>query len=279
MQATIKFITKELNPLYTKYEVQGFIRLIMESVCGLTFSEIALKKFRQIKNTEKQKINSIIIRLKKHEPIQYILGRKEFYNLNFKVNPSVLIPRQETEELVEWVLKSDIKKKALVLDIGTGSGCIAVSLKKKRHDFKMVAIDISKTALATAIENAQVNKTNINFFVADIEDSETLKKEMFDVIISNPPYVRESEKALMNRNVLKYEPEQALFVEDKDPLKFYRIIVDFASNQLNSGGLLFFEINEALSDETANLLKGSFRNIKIRNDINGKPRMIKAKKQ
>jgi len=279
MQATINYIAEELKHYYPEKEVKGIIRLIFDAACGLAYSDMVLKNFRPLKSTEKERIYKIVERLKKSEPIQYILGETEFYGLKFRVNPSVLIPRQETEELVDWSLKSGIKQGAIVLDIGTGSGCIAVSVKKNRSGWKVTATDISEEAVAIAKENAKLNSVEIELLISDINNPMELSDMMFDVIISNPPYVREGEKAAMGKNVLLYEPENALFVPDSDPLKFYRIIARFASKKLKQDGLLFLEINEALCNETIALLKTGFINIEYREDINGKPRMIKAQKK
>jgi release factor glutamine methyltransferase len=278
MQATIKFITEELNPLYPEKEVEGFIRLIMESACDLSFTQFALKQYRVLTEEEFKKIKKIVTRLKRFEPIQYILGEAEFYGLKFNVDPSVLIPRQETEELVDWVLKSEIKSGLKVLDIGTGSGCIAISIKKERPDLDVTAVDISEKALVVARENAQLNQAGIKFYLEDILNPVLIISEKYDVIVSNPPYIRESGKVVMSLNILDYEPESALFVPDSDPLKFYTSISDFAFKNLKPEGFLFFEINETLSSETTNLLEINFCNIELRKDINGKFRMIKAQK-
>ena len=278
MQATIKFITEELNSLYPEGEIKGFIRLIMESACGLSLTQMATEQLKEISTDGRARITEIVERLKKYEPIQYILGETEFFGLRFNVNPSVMIPRQETEELVDWVLKTNPGNGIHVCDIGTGSGCIAISLKKNRRDLKVTAFDISEDAIGIAGENAVRNHVEINFLCKDILKPEGLNGTDYEIIVSNPPYVRESEKILMSRNVLDYEPGSAIFVPDSDPLRYYRFISLFASEKLLTGGFLFLEINEALENETVSLLNSRFCNIEVRNDLNGKPRMIKAQK-
>jgi len=217
-------------------------------------------------------------RLIQFEPIKYILGETEFYGLRLKVNPAVLIPRPETEELVDWIIHDCNVQNPVILDIGTGSGCIPIALSKNLIGATIESWDISNEALMVARMNAEINKVNIDFIYADVlRLTHPAQKQEFDIIVSNPPYITESEQLLMLKNVLDYEPHVALFVPTADPLIFYRKIADIAITQLNSGGKLFFEINEQFGNETADLLslKG-FKNIVLRKDINGKNRMIKA---
>ena len=277
MQAVIQYIEKELQGLYPKTEIQGLIRLIIEHFYGLSYTQFLLRNNEKSGDNEISEIKLLVERLKKFEPVQYILGITEFYGLKLKVNPSVLIPRPETEELVHWVLNSEITKFPKIIDIGTGSGCIALALKSKMPEAKVTAVDISTEALQTAEKNAIQNNLDINFIKADIFDWEKLKWENFDVIISNPPYVRELEKVKMEPNVLNYEPSAALFVPDADPLIFYEVIAGFAKKYLKKNGFLFFEINEALTSEVESLLiETGFSNIEIRKDINGKSRMMRC---
>ena len=230
---------------------------------------------------EDEKFQKAIFRLKIHEPIQYIIGETEFYGLPFKVNKHTLIPRPETEELVEWIYIEFSNQQSTInnqqfLDIGTGTGCIAISLAKNLPNAKVSALDISEEALKIAQQNAEMNKVKIDFFQTDILAAETLPKK-YDVIISNPPYVRELEKKQMQQNVLKHEPESALYVSNEDPLLFYRAISHLAKKHLNPEGKLFFEINEYLADELTALLEGEgFKNIQVKKDIFGKDRMIKC---
>jgi release factor glutamine methyltransferase len=218
------------------------------------------------------------------KPIQYILGTAEFYRMKLKVNPNVLIPRPETEELVEWILTSvaDSSKNLNILDVGTGSGCIAIALKKYLPKSTVAAVDISAAALQTAKENAQNNEVEVNFITADIlahAETALLNGQQFDVVVSNPPYIKEDEKPEMHENVLANEPHDALFVSNDNPLLFYKAIADFAQTKLVKNGLLFFEINEYLAKETIEMLDGKgFTDIVLKNDMQGKDRMVMAKR-
>ncbi len=269
---------ESLKGLYPSEEIQSFFNILSEKYLNLSRIEIALNRDRRLTETEAEKFQKAILRLQNHEPIQYIIGETEFYGLPFKVNTHTLIPRPETEELVEWILSGFPPSGARgILDIGTGSGCIAISLAKNLPNAKISALDISEEALKIAEANAKLNKVEVNFFQTDILAAETLPKK-YDVIVSNPPYVRELEKKQMQQNVLKYEPHSALYVKDEDPLLFYRAISRLAKNHLNPGGKLFFEINEYLAYEMTELLKAAgFKNIEIKKDIYGKDRMLKCK--
>ena len=275
MKATIQFINSELHGLYPVSEIEGFTRIIFESVCGWSFTRQLVKKHEKIQEPDFLKIQEIITRLKTFEPIQYILGETEFFGLRLMVNPSVLIPRPETEELVDWIVRSDLPPDSRILDIGTGSGCIALALKSVLKNAAVSGIDISEKALETAHENAAKNKLDVRFNQSDILKNDNSNNEVYDVIVSNPPYIRESEKLLMLPNVLEYEPGNALFVPDSDPLVFYRSIAAFAIKNLSENGKLFLEINENLGHEMKNMLVDfGFCNIEIRKDINEKNRMI-----
>lgn len=275
MKATIQYINSELGGFYPVSEIEGFSRIIFEVICGLSFTEQVTKKHEQISLSDFEKIKVIISRLKNFEPIQYILGETEFYGLKIVVNPSVLIPRPETEELVQWILKSKFAEYSKILDIGTGSGCIVLAIKMELKNAEVFGTDISEKALEVARQNAIKNHLDVDFFQADILRWEESEWKTFDIIVSNPPYIRESEKLLMHSNVLSYEPENALFISDSDPLVFYRSIAAFAKRYLFENGLLFFEINENLGSEMYEMLIDSgFSEIEIRKDINGKNRMI-----
>jgi len=269
---------KTLSELYPSEEIQSFFNILSEKYLNLSRIEIALNRDRRLTETEAEKFQKAILRLQNHEPVQYIIGETEFYGLPFKVNKHTLIPRPETEELVEWILSGFPPSGARgILDIGTGSGCIAISLAKNLPNAKISALDISEEALKIAEANAKLNKVEVNFFQTDILAAETLPKK-YDVIVSNPPYVRELEKKQMQQNVLKYEPHSALYVKDEDPLLFYRAISRLAKKHLNPNGKLFFEINEYLAYEMTELLKAEgFKNIEIKKDIYGKDRMLKCK--
>jgi release factor glutamine methyltransferase len=216
-----------------------------------------------------EKIKTVLQELSTGKPLQYVQGHTEFYGLPFKVNPSVLIPRPETEELVEWVLNGAFPQSAInILDIGTGSGCIAISLKKNLPQANVWAIDISAAALETAKQNAELNNLTHN---------SQLTTHNYNIIVSNPPYVTPTDKDLMHTNVTDFEPHTALFVPQDDPLLFYKAIADLAADKLATGGLLFFEINESYGDETVEMLKSKlFQNIELRKDMSGRDRMIKA---
>lgn len=272
---------KELNNKYQSTEIDSFFYLLSEAYVNQKRVDIALNPNQEINLKKTQSFNTALDLLKKDTPIQYILGTTEFYGLNFHVNESVLIPRPETEELVNWVLKivqeKKLNQKALsILDIGTGSGCIPISLAKNILNAKIWALDLSKNALKTAQSNAVLNKVDITFIEQDILKTSDLKLQ-FDIIVSNPPYVTHLEKKLMQNNVISHEPHLALFVEDNEPLIFYNKIADIALKNLNPHGYLFFEINQAFGKETIQLLKEkNFKNIELKKDIFGVDRMIKC---
>jgi len=219
-------------------------------------------------------IKQMIYELKENRPIQYILQEAEFFGLRFKVNKDTLIPRPETKELVEWVLKEDFSS---ALDIGTGSGCIAISLAKNTNAL-ITAIDVSEPALNIAKQNSKINRVKINFLHQDIFNTSILPKA--DIIVSNPPYILESEKNIMSDNIVKYEPNKALFVSDNDPILFYKKIGYLALKSLNCGGKLFFEINERFGNNIIEMLtEVGFVDIELKKDINDKDRMVKAIKK
>jgi release factor glutamine methyltransferase len=266
----------KLEKLYGKTEAQSLSFLLMEYLFNLTRTEILSGKLL----SPDQKIiqlNEFTVRLNRSEPLQYIIGQTEFYGYHFNVSPSVLIPRPETEELVDLIIKENKNIRPLsILDIGTGSGCIAITLKKTIPEATVYALDVSIKALEVAKQNAQQNKTEINFIESDILSSQTPIPQT-NLIVSNPPYVMHSEKELMKENVLAHEPSLALFVEDHDPLLFYRTISEKAKKNLLPKGKLYFEINEQFGNETAMLLeKADFKNIKILKDLSEKDRMVRG---
>jgi release factor glutamine methyltransferase len=271
---------QELSPIYDAGEAESFFYLILEEKHQMRRIDLALNPDLIFSNEEIQFWNSILEQLQKEIPIQYLLGTTSFYGLNFEVNPSVLIPRPETEELVEWVIGDYFvprqDKDLKILDIGTGSGCIAISLAKNIPNAQVFAIDVSETALATAQKNAKINEINVTFIQKNILETDDLEQQ-FDIIVSNPPYVRELEKREIKKNVLDNEPHLALFVDDNDALLFYKKIAELALKNLSQNGQLFFEINQYLGKEMIDLLeKMSFKNIELRQDIYGNDRMIKA---
>ncbi|QDO95610.1 peptide chain release factor N(5)-glutamine methyltransferase [Formosa sediminum] len=273
-----------LDAEYDSREVDHFFYMICEYYFSFKRITLALEPDYSITEAEAVPVFNALESLKKHEPIQYVLKSTEFMGLEFKVNNAVLIPRPETEELVAWIIESDlhkIKKPIRILDIGTGSGCIAISLAKRFEHAEVFAVDVSEDALEVAKQNAVLNKVKVNFVYADILTVDTYEnanfKLPFDVIVSNPPYVRELEKLQMKSNVLKHEPHLALFVDDHDPLKFYKAITKLAQTHLVNNGVLFFEINEFLGDEMVDLLKQyKFAHVELRQDMFKRNRMIKG---
>jgi len=274
----IGFIKESLKEIYHETEIQSFIWIIFEKLMNFSKTDLHLAQDTKLSHSVISEIEKITGRLKKQEPIQYILGETEFYDLKFNVNPAVLIPRPETEELVHWIINDQPGFKGSILDIGTGSGCIPVSLAKNIPDATVFAIDISEEALNTAAQNASLNEVTVYFMQMDILAGQNSSLDnKLDIIVSNPPYVRDSEKKMMQDNVLDHEPHLALFVPDNEALKFYDAIASFAIGNLKPKGFLYLEINEYLSAETAVLLESrNFVNIEIRKDINGRARMIKA---
>ncbi len=279
MQKTIQYIKTELAAYYPETEISGFVRLLSESVLSMSYTDMILKKDRIVTAEESNSIAEIVDRLKKHEPIQYILGEAEFFGLTLEVNPAVLIPRPETEELVHLIVKSQLPSQAKILDIGTGSGCIALALKSELPKSSVTGIDISEAALQTAKKNALKNELDVEFKLADILNWKDYSWPKLDVIVSNPPYVRELEKEKMEQNVLAFEPEGALYVPDDDPLIFYRPITEFARKTLQKKGRLYFEINEYLGEEMKELVKSlGFSKVELHQDINGRNRMLECMK-
>ena len=277
MQATIQYIKKELGRLYPETEVKAFTRIVIEHVCGMNFTEQILAKNNKLPDVQKASIAAIVKRLKQFEPIQYILGETDFCGLKLKVTSTVLIPRPETEELVQWISK-DITEIPSILDIGTGSGCIALSLKNHFQHSRVAGVDISEDALKIARENAGLNGLNVYFFQADILTWEKFQWKKYHLMVSNPPYVRKSEKELMMPNVLKYEPAGALFVPDSEPLIYYRRIAEFAQKFLIQKGWLYFEINENLGNDLVEMLqKKGFESIEMKKDFFGKTRFLRCR--
>ncbi|MFV9551328.1 peptide chain release factor N(5)-glutamine methyltransferase [Algibacter sp. PT7-4] len=267
---------QELDAIYGKNEVDSFFFMLIEFYFNISRIQLAMDSCLVVNNS-KTILNALKL-LKQQKPIQYIIGETSFYGLTFKVNENVLIPRTETEELVECVVKHTINSKEVkILDIGTGSGCIAISIAKQLPNTKVYALDVSKKALTIAKQNAKLNNVEIEFIEANILNTKTIKGLKFNAIVSNPPYVREKEKALMKPNVLENEPHLALFVKDENPLLFYEAIAHFAIQNLVTHGALYFEINEYLGNNMIALLnKNNFTNIELKQDIFKKDRMIKG---
>jgi release factor glutamine methyltransferase len=275
---------KELDVIYGEEEVNSFFFMLIEEFYNVHRIELAMQPETAITKKEQESIFKALDDLKKEIPIQHILGKTEFFGMQLRVNNMVLIPRPETEELVQWILDTVENRDNLkILDIGTGSGCIAIALSKNLPTAEVFALDVSKGALLMAKENAELNNVDIEFIREDILTSCNIGlvsvAQKFDVIVSNPPYVRKQEKQELKNNVLKNEPHLALFVSDQDSLQFYKAIVQFAINNLKEKGLLYFEINEYLGNEMIQLLKeNNFNSIELKKDMFGKDRMIKATK-
>lgn len=272
---------KELSPFYDAYEAESFFYLILEDKHQLRQIDLALNHELVFDENDFVIWDELLKQLKKEVPIQYLLGKTNFYGLDFEVNENVLIPRPETEELVEWIINEntsrDKNKKLRILDIGTGTGCIAISLASNLPHAEVVAIDVSKKAIETAKRNAVRNNVEVTFVLLDILKEEELRCQ-FDIIVSNPPYVRNLEKAEIKKNVLDYEPHLALFVEDHDALIFYRKIALLAKKALLEKGKLYFEINQYLGKEMTDLLEGmDFKSVELRKDIYDNDRMISGK--
>jgi release factor glutamine methyltransferase len=278
---------QELTAMYD-VEAESFFYLILEAKHQLKRVDLALQPDLVFSEAELEFWDLILEQLKREIPIQYLLGATHFYGLEFKVNSNVLIPRPETEELVDWIVQSrnfgtkinpeisGQKSKIKILDIGTGSGCIAISLAKNLPNAEVFALDVSDKALATAKSNAEFNQVEIQFIHQSILETEDLGQQ-FDLIVSNPPYVRHLEKQEIKKNVLDNEPHLALFVEDNDALIFYRKIAQLAKKNLCPNGQLYFEINQYLGQETLDLLQEmGFKDTTLRKDIYGNDRMIQC---
>jgi len=279
MKTIFHFIQEQLQDFYSGAEIKSFSYLILESVCNQSKSPILRHKDKELSLNERFRIQEIVEELKKYRPIQYILGETEFYGMKFKVNENVLIPRPETEELVEWIIREE-KLPLKILDIGTGSGCIAVTLAKHFPQAEVFALDISGEALDVAKQNAINNQVDVHFFQHDILENEpfAFSSLAFDCIVSNPPYVTFEEKAAMAKNVLDYEPHLALFVPQENPALFYERIADFARSRLKDAGSLYLETSSIHGQASAKTLEDKkFRSVKLLKDISGNDRIIIAK--
>ncbi|MVN91306.1 peptide chain release factor N(5)-glutamine methyltransferase [Mucilaginibacter sp. HME9299] len=270
----------KLAPLYEVTEIESIASLLIEELTGLSRTQLKAFPERGLNVVQSERLLTQLSCLKTGMPVQYILESAHFYGSDFKVNPSVLIPRPETEELVDWILKTiGHQPYQKILDIGTGSGCIPISLKLNTIDNEIFALDISPKALEVAVANAKLNNLDISFFEADILNHDLTARSLpeFNVIVSNPPYVTETDKQQMHQNVLDFEPHSALFVPQSNPLLFYVAIANFAVTHLVQNGYLFFEINESYGPETVDMLAAKgFADIELRKDLAGKDRMIRA---
>ncbi|MBN2613935.1 MAG: peptide chain release factor N(5)-glutamine methyltransferase [Bacteroidales bacterium] len=272
------FIRDSIKEIYPGPEANQLAYLIVNHLLSYSKIDIHLKADERVSEDIFQQTREIVNQLIENKPIQYILGQTEFYGIKLSLNSHVLIPRQETEELVEWVIKDHINNQPAVLDIGTGSGCIAIALAKKLSGSAVHSVDISGQAIDLASENARQNQVNIRFAVYDILGNKPFPFDLkYSIIVSNPPYVTLSEKKFMKKNVTGYEPHLALYVNDHDPLVFYRKIAAFGLEHLAPGGCLYLEVNERFGEEVVKLFKDNgYQYVIIKKDINGKDRMVKA---
>ncbi len=282
----------QLQTIYEVSEAESIANIVFEEILYIKKQHIFFLD-KQINDGEIEQLNFILGKLLKHEPVQYVLGVADFFGFRFKVDNNVLIPRRETEELVDLIIKdvrntksesgSQVLKEINILDIGTGSGCIAISLKKNLPFAQLTAIDISKEAIKVATENAFLNKVSIDFIEADILNSQLSipiaigTNSQFNIIVSNPPYITVEEKNKMLKNVLEFEPHNALFITNNDPLQFYKAIADFAKDHLKENGKLYFEINESFGFEVKEMLENKdFTQVEIIKDMQGKERIVKC---
>lgn len=274
----IKFFRQELKDIYDAGEIETFISFCFEEYLNFNKTDLILSATENVTESELLKFNFAVKQLKQQRPIQYIFGKADFYGLKFKVNEHVLIPRPETEELVDLIIRENKDRQQLsILDIGTGSGCIAIALKKHLPAARISALDVSDQALEIARQNAQANQVDISFFQQDILKWDAEKALTYDCIVSNPPYICFSEKTGMHKNVLEHEPHLALFVPDEDPLLFYKSIAGFAVSHLKKDGKLYFEINASYGLEASKMLgEKGFKNTAIINDLNNKNRILQG---
>ncbi len=267
----------ELNGVYPLQEIQALLRIALEHVLKMSFKDLVSSPDTKIPISSFKTLNNILRELKNNKPIQYIIGKADFYGLVLHVNGSVLIPRQETEELVHHIINASKKKNSIsLIDIGTGSGCIAISLKKNMPMANVSALDISEEALVIAKLNAVEQNTEITFVQADILKLPQLKTQ-YNLIVSNPPYIPQNEQLTMHPNVLNYEPHLALFVSKNDPLVFYKAIMEFAINHFTDGGELWFEIHEHFAPHVQTMMiEYNFSGVEIIKDIHDKNRIVKG---
>lgn len=279
MQNYLEYIVKSLQGIYSGPELRSMSRILIEEVSGMQAALFLSDKSKQLNEQQEQRLEDILARLKKSEPLQYVLGWTEFYGIPFVVDSRVLIPRPETEELVDWIAGDNDSGQIRLLDIGTGSGCIAVSLATLLPQALVEAWDVSPDALAVACHNAKENGVYVLFREVDVLVQQVADvNQKFNILVSNPPYVMNSEKKQMHGNVLDHEPHLALFVEDSDPLLFYRRIAELGTSLLVVGGTLYFEINAAKGHDMVEMLqKMGYVDVRLKQDLSGKDRMIRAK--
>lgn len=275
MTHIVAYITQSLHEIYPPQELQSLVMIICKDLLGLDDIDIYLRKDIKLSGNQQRLLEETVERLKKHEPIQYVRGTADFYGFTFHVEPGVLIPRPETEELVELIIREN-SGPVCILDIGTGSGCIAISLAKHLPEAEVEAWDVSERALSVARGNARDLSAVVKFVQRDVFCAD-VEKGKCHVVVSNPPYIAEKEKEVMDKNVLDWEPEQALFVPDTDPLRFYRRIAELSLDMLLPCGRLYFEINQAYGSETAQLLRElGYKDVRLIKDLFGNNRIVTA---
>ncbi|RYY15176.1 MAG: peptide chain release factor N(5)-glutamine methyltransferase [Chitinophagaceae bacterium] len=274
------FLKTALADLYDSRELTTISDWVLEKITSLPRIDRLMQRDQQLSEIQERRMKVCLDQLLANKPVQYVLEEAHFYGLIFYVDENVLIPRPETEELVEWILQDTNNQAYSVLDIGTGSGCIPISLKSKNNKLILAGCDISKGALSVARRNADVNRVDVDLFYCDITDqNQSANLPVYDIIVSNPPYIPEEGKKAMSPNVLRYEPHQALFTPDNDPYLFYRTIAMLGRNKLGKKGKLYFEIHEEGSVGVINILEEQgYTNIRLRNDLFNRPRMIRAEK-
>ena len=278
MHPIYTYIRQELSGYYPDAEAAAMAKYILTEKFRLSALDLYAGKDMNFSSEKLSEVNDILARLKLYEPLQYIIGETWFCGFRFKVTPAVLIPRPETAELIDWIVTDNKREGAHVLDVGTGSGCIPVSLALMMDSPVVSAWDISEEALSEASENARINNADVAFSRVDVLETD-IPDIKVDILVSNPPYITESEKKDMEKNVLEWEPDLALFVPDDEPLRFYRRIAELGLDILNDGGLIYFEINRAYGSETIEMLASmGYKNIELRKDLSGNDRMIKALK-
>ncbi len=280
LNGILNHLSNQLTGSFNPNEIQTIKKYIVEAVLNVPYHQVFLNTHQKVNSEKGREVERIIAELLAGKPLQYAVGLAYFSDLVLRVTPSVLIPRPETEELVSLIVKENKVNSPTILDVGTGSGCISLALAKHIADAKVTGVDISSDALSVAKDNAAINKLSVNFFQVDILEPTALEGFYFDIVVSNPPYVTESEKEFMKRNVLDYEPHMALFVPDSDPLRFFRAIALLSIRCLSPYGWLWFEINEALGSEVVDLLKSiGYDSVELMYDFRGKPRFVKAQRQ
>lgn len=278
----LKALKAAISPAYDAREAENISVILIEYFFEMSKTQIIMDPpFTTLDDEILDNLNECVNRLLQHEPIQHILGETEFYGLPFYVNEDVLVPRPETEELVAWILEDHQTNENLrLIDLGTGSGCIPIAIKKDLKKADISGLDLSHNALDVAKDNADLNEVKVYWIQDDILNFSYKVDKPYDVIVSNPPYITLAEKEQMDKNVVDYDPELALFVFDEDPLLFYKKIADYANEHLKIGGCLYFEINEAFGQETVVMLEEKgFENIILKQDLNGKDRMVRACKK